>query len=53
MQEEKSKEDLIKDKSLTIYEEPTVKEFIETKYSSAEESISEEFEATEIDNDEI
>lgn len=53
MQEEQSREDLITDKSLTIYAEPTVKEFIETKYSSAEDSISEEFEATLIENDEI
>ncbi|XP_035733011.1 cilia- and flagella-associated protein 157-like [Vespa mandarinia] len=51
--EEQSKEDLIKDKSLTIFEAPTVKELIETKFSSAEDSISEEFEVTGIDNDEI
>ncbi|KAF7398567.1 hypothetical protein HZH66_006464 [Vespula vulgaris] len=51
--EKEPKKDFIEDESLAVFEEPSEKEFIESKYSSVEDSIPEEFEATEIDNDEF
>ncbi|KAF7401295.1 hypothetical protein HZH68_007115 [Vespula germanica] len=51
--EKEPKKDFIEDESLAVFEEPSDKEFIESKYSSVEDSIPEEFEATEIDKDEF
>ncbi|KAI4504392.1 hypothetical protein M0802_000863 [Mischocyttarus mexicanus] len=50
--EKQSKEVLMEDKSSIIFEAPSVKEYIETEYSNAEDSVSEKFEVTEINDDE-